>query len=293
MSVQMVSVIIVNWNTRDLLDTCLASVLRSTGLDGLEVIVVDNFSSDGSAEMVRSKYPSVILKAETTNHGYAKGNNIGFSLAEGDWILTLNSDTEIKPDVLHKTIRAMSALPKVGCAGVTQIGIDGRVQRSVRGFPSVIGILGDITGLGKMFPRSIFDSYRMVGFDYAETGPAPQPMGTYLMFRREALSAINAVRDPFDEDFPIFFNEVDLLKRLAASGWQTYYLSEISILHYGGESTKQVRKNMIWESHKSLVRYLWKHHGRSAMALILPLISAVVYVAALVRAKGYHAGFRP
>ena len=207
-------------------------------------------------------------------------------------MITLNSDTELSPDTLQRAIDHVKADPKMGCAGIRQIGVDGNTQSSVRGFPTLTGIFGDITGLGKLFPNSKLDSYRMTGFDYTKSGPCPQPMGTFLLFRNSALVSIGARECPFDESFPIFFNEVDLLKRLSLGGWETWYLSDVSLLHYGGESTRQVRKNMIWESHKSLMRYLWKYHLHSPMALILPFVGLVVYAAAFVRARGYHAGFK-
>jgi GT2 family glycosyltransferase len=117
-------------------------------------------------------------------------------------------------------------------------------------------------------------------------------MGTYLLFRREALASVGDVEAPFDPSFPIFFNEVDLLYRLDKAGWPTLYTPATWVRHHGGESTKQVRKSMIWESHRSLLRYLWKHHGKGLGAVGLWGLSAVVYAAAFVRARGYDAGFR-
>jgi GT2 family glycosyltransferase len=114
-------------------------------------------------------------------------------------------------------------------------------------------------------------------------------MGTFLLFRREALPD---PKHPFDEGFPIFFNEVDLLFRMKSAGWDCLYTPNAQIFHHGGESTKQVKKSMIWESHRSLVRYLRKHSGTVASRLGLPFVAAAIYAAAFVRAKGYHAGFR-
>ncbi len=136
------------------------------------------------------------------------------------------------------------------------------------------------------------DSYSLARFDYEVEQLAPQPMGTFLLFRRAALEAIGPVTAPFDEKFPIFFNEVDLLYRLKKAGWDCLYTPLAQIRHHGGESTKQVRKSMIWESHRSLVRYLWKHTGTGFGVVGLPFISCVIFAAAFVRAKGYDAGFR-
>ncbi len=103
---------------------------------------------------------------------------------------------------------------------------------------------------------------------------------------------MGSAKAPFDERFPIFFNDVDLVYRLKKQGWNCLYAPDVRIKHHGGESTKQVRKSMIWESHKSLVRYLWKHYGTGPGVLGLPLLTFFIYAAALVRAKGYDAGFR-
>ena len=281
----MLSVLIVNWNTRDLLRACLRSLREHPASVETETIVVDNASSDGSAEMVRAEFPEAILVASSVNTGYARGNNLAFERARGDRLLTLNPDTEVLEGTLDRALDALARHPHAGAVSVRLVGTDGETQRSVRGFPTIANVSGDVLGIG--------DAYRLTRFDYEEEGPAPQPMGTFLLFRREALEAIGDPKRPFDEGFPIFFNEVDLLKRLEERGWPAVYTPAASLLHHGGESTRQVRKAMIWESHRSLVRYLRKHPGTGFGRLALPLVSLAVYGAALVRAKGVHEGFRP
>lgn len=302
--------VIVNWNTAELLGQCLRSLFRNRVEGGFEVIVVDNFSSDHSVELVRNEFPDVILKACDVNFGYARGNNIGIELAKGEFILTLNSDTELEPDVLQRAVLKLESMPAYGAMGVKQIGVDGNVQQSVRGFPTLRGIFGDVSGLGKKY--AWLDGYRLNRFDYQKSQDAPQPMGTFLLFRREDLNKLQtpalgtqidqrklrtdffgiSTAFPFDTRFPIFFNEVDLLYRLHQLGVKCWYEAGISIKHFGGESTKQVRKNMIWESHLSLFRYLNKHtHGLARFSL--PFIYGIIWLGALVRAKGVHAGFQP
>lgn len=288
----MLSVLIVNWNTKDKLRSCLASIRKFPPDEPFEIIVVDNASSDGSAEMVRSEFPSVSLIASSTNEGYAKGNNRAFGVAKGDWLLTLNADTEFEDDSLQKAIRELAFKTEYGALAIRLVLPDGKTQRSVRGYPTVTNLFGEVTGLAKAFPKSRLASYSLPGFDYSEPGPAPQPMGTFLLFRRAALEAVGDPSAPFDERFPIFFNDVDLLKRLMAAGWPCWYSAAAHALHHHGASTSQVRKSMIWESHKSLVRYLGKH-ARGLAWLALPFVAIASYAVAFVRAKGYHAGFRP
>jgi GT2 family glycosyltransferase len=285
-----VSVIIVNWNTRNLLRNCLRTLGNQVGID-VEVIVVDNHSSDGSAEMVHQEFPTVRLLAETLNHGYAKGNNIGFQNATGDFLLTLNSDTELDPNVIETAAKQLEMMPQYAALGVKQIGVDGKVQSSIRGFPTFSGIFAELSGVGKLAPK--LDSYRLRSFDYSKSQPAPQPMGTFLLFRRSAVEQVSpSVGQAFDEQFPIFFNEVDLLYRMAQNGLPCWYESTIEILHLGGESTKQVKKNMIWESHLSLIRYFRKH-VKGLARILLPGVSFTIWIGALIRARGVHAGFRP
>jgi len=285
-----VSVVIVNWNTRDLLRNCLQTLLQQKKVK-TEIIVVDNHSSDGSAAMVRQEFPQVILLSENHNHGYAAGNNLGFTKATGDFVVTLNPDTELGPNVLSDAAEVLNELKYFGVLGVKQIGKDEKIQHSVRGFPTCKGIAGDLLKLNVL--SSKFDTYRLSRFDYNVSQPAPQPMGTFLMFKREALEKIAPqLYKPFDEQFPIFFNEVDLLYRLDKLNVQCWYESSVEILHLGGESTKQVRPNMIWESHRSLIRY-FKKHPQSCNQTFLPIVSAIIWLGAFIRAKGVHAGFRP
>jgi GT2 family glycosyltransferase len=283
----MISVLIVNWNTRDLLDACLKSIPGNSGGHDVEVIVVDNASHDGSADMVRERHPHVKLIEPGSNTGYARGNNLAFAASSGGYVLTLNPDTELESETLEESLKAMDRHPEAVALGACQIGTDGLIQRSVRGFPSLRGIIGELTGLAKAYPKSAWGAYQLPAFDYSVEQPAPQPMGTFLFFRRSALDQLQS--PPYDEQFPIFFNEVDLLYRLSKQGGQAWYVPSVRILHHGGEGTRQVRKAMIWESHRSLMRFFEKHHPSP----LLPLLKLLVYAGACLRARGVYAGFRP
>lgn len=289
----MLSVLIVNWNTKELLARCLHSLQENPPeAVPMEIIVVENDSSDGSAERVAQEFPNVKLIRATRNLGYAAGNNAAFARAQGEWLLTLNPDTEIGPGVLDAAVRGLQNRPGYGVWACQLVGLDGKVQASVRGFPSVIGVLGEALGLATRFTGSRWDSYRLSSFSYQESGPAPQPMGTFLLFRRSALAEIGNPARPFDEDFPIFYNEVDLLWRLRKAGWLCWFEASCQVRHVHGASTQQVRKSMIWESHRSLVRYAHKHGSWPVRLLMNFGGAAAIYLKALLRARGYDAGFR-
>lgn len=284
----MLSVIIVNWNTREHLRECLRSIDAHRTTEPLEVIVVDNASSDGSAAMVASEFPWVRLEASSQNLGYAKGNNLGFAVAKGEWLLTLNADTKFFDDSLQIAVDRLAAMPKAAVLAGTLLDEDAKtIQRSVRSFPRPSAIIPEILGLSKLFPRQ-FGEYRQVAFDYTKAQEAEQPMGTFLLFRKSALDEVGVM----DERFPIFFNEVDLLFRIKSAGWQIWYSPEVRIIHFGGQSTRQIPKKMVWESHRSLVRYYRKWYLKWWNAPLIWLSSAYVWLAAFIRARGWDAGFR-
>ncbi|MCU0317394.1 MAG: glycosyltransferase family 2 protein [Fimbriimonadaceae bacterium] len=288
----MLSILIVNWNTRDKLQECLTSLTHSKLPFATEIIVVDNASTDGSAEMVKQYFPHIICIESNSNLGYSGGNNLAYQAAKGEWILTLNPDTKLFPDTCHRAILSLSCHPECGALGAQLLNFDNSHQESVRGFPNFWGILGALTHLYKVAPATVWDSYRLTSFNYQESGYAPQPMGTFLLFHRKALESIGITTELFDPAFPIFFNEVDLLKRLHDFGFLCWYDPEVRLYHHHGSSTKQRKKSMIWESHKSLVRYFGKH-SRGPERLALPLISLASHLAAFIRARGYDKGFRP
>lgn len=287
----MLSVLIVNWNTKDMLRSCLASIAAHPPKDEFEVIVVDNASTDGSPEMMELEFPQWRLIRSGSNLGYAAGNNLAFNVASGEYLLTLNPDTEFEDDSLTTALETLVGRPEYGVLGLKLIGPDKTVQKSVRGFPTILGVIGAWTKLDSLAPIGPLGSYSLPAFDYSKDGPAPQPMGTFLLFRRTSLETVGDPKRPFDEDFPIFFNEVDLLARLSEAGLPCWYTAKAHVLHHHGASTRQVRKSMIWESHASLVRYFKKHLKGPGRAL-LPAIAVAAWVGAFVRAKGHHAGFR-
>jgi len=301
----MLTIVIVNWKTCQHLRRCLSS-LETFGLgDAMRVVVVDNNSQDGSVEMVRESFAWVHLLALDRNVGYAEGNNLGIasSLSDlsdpsDDLILTLNPDVEFFDDSLRIAAGEMHSSRDVGAMGIRLVDPDGvTTQASVRSFPRPSAIVPEMLGLSRLLP-GVFGQYRMRGFDYGKSQEVEQPMGTFVLYRVAALSDASDWSDssdpsegPFDTQFPIFFNEVDLLQRIANAGWKIWYCAEARLKHHGGASTRQVRKPMIWESHRSLVRYYRKWYFRWWNAPLFWLFAGLVYFGALVRAQGWSVGF--
>jgi GT2 family glycosyltransferase len=255
----MLSILIVNWNTREYLRACLESIQNSCQALNHEIIVVDNNSSDGSAEMVALEFPQVHLLASGENLGFAAGNNLAYEYSRGQWLWLLNPDTEVFEGAPQKLIAFLEADAKRGA--VASALIDARThkpQYSCRTFPTPAALWVEALGLARRFPRSRrFGFYRMGWWRYRDTRQVEQPMASSFLLRREAVENIGGL---FDETFPIFFNDVDLCWRLKHNGWQIWYLSEAKVLHWGGAGTSQRRAAMIAESHRSLRRFYEKHY---------------------------------
>ena len=269
------SVCIVNWNTCGYLRECLTSLLAYPPAgDEIEVIVVDNASSDGSAEMAAGEFPSVILLAETANRGYAEGNNLALEHATGDALLLLNPDIVVHPESLTNAAHFAAAHPKLGAFGCRLVGADGKTQRSLRSFPDPGPVFWEYLGFSHFFPKSrLFGAYRMTWFDYNSVIEADQPMGSFLWISRAAYQGVGGM----DPQFPIFFNEVDwCLRAKRECGFPIYYTPDVVVTHYGGGSTRQVKATMVRESHRSLLRFYEKHSPNLAPPVKWLLRTAVL-----------------
>lgn len=266
------SVLIVNWNTRDYLRACLSSL--ETACAGLEyeIIVVDNASHDDSSEMVRTHFTTVRLIASAENIGFAKGNNLAYQHARGEWIWLLNPDTEVLRQVPQKMLAFLEESTRRGAVASALIDMKTRCpQQSCRTFPSPAALWIEASGLAKKYPRSRrFGFYRMGWWRYHDARIVEQPMASSFMIRREAIEEIYEAETGglFDEKFPIFFNDVDLCWRLWQRKWEIWYLPDAGVLHHGGASTSQVKPAMIAESHRSLNAFYEKHY-RSILSPLL------------------------
>jgi GT2 family glycosyltransferase len=262
----LLSIIIVSWNTRALLDACLASVERELtgamgGLDQAEVFVVDNASADQSAEMVAEKYPWVRLTANKDNRGFAAGNNQAFSISTGEYVLMLNPDTEVKPGALKTLIDFFADHPKAAVVAPQLLNTDGSIQRSCRQFPTFVGMLYELIGLSRMFPPSSprglkFREYKMLDWNHDDEREVDQPEGACLMIKRSVLDQVGML----DEGFFMLFEEVDWCYRVKKAGYQIWFTPRAQVMHHYGQSIKQVKVAMILSSHRGLYRFWHKHY---------------------------------
>ncbi len=254
-----VSVVIPSWNTRDLLAVCLDHVFNLERPPA-EVIVIDNASADGSADMVAERFPAVRLQRNARNEGFAIGCNQGIRLANEPYILLLNADTEMAQDALEVLVRFLDANPEYGAAAPRLVHPGGGTQRACQAFPNLLTPLFFATPFERWFPNSPeLVRYFERGFDHEHERDINQPPAACFLVRRSALDAVGL----FDESLWLFFNDVDLSRRLVAAGWRTRFLPQTVVAHHVGASTRQFG-SFVPEWHKNRLAYYRKHHGRGA-----------------------------
>ena len=263
------SVIIVNWNVRELLDACLASVYASE-LDGLalEIIVVDSASHDGSVDMLRRRRPGVIVLPQSENIGFTRGNNIGLAHATGDYLLLLNPDTEVHPLALKQMLERMAAQPEAGIMGPHTLNSDGSHQSTRRRFPTLMTGIFESSWLAGWAPASVERDYRMLDRADDEVCEADWVQGSAMLMRREVYQSIGGL----DEGFSMYSEELDYCRRAKAAGWQVIYHGGAVITHHGGKSSQQASARAQIHFHRSKLRYFRKHHGERVYAFLRVLI---------------------
>jgi GT2 family glycosyltransferase len=294
------SIVIVSWNVRDLLRRCLASVTSDQGLVirdqeaspnhqslitnhlVIELIVVDNGSTDGSAMMVRDEFPAVHLVASDTNLGYPGGNNAGLHLAQGRYVMILNPDTEVRPGALAALVTYADAHPDVGVVGPQLLNPDGSVQSSRRRFPTFTTALFESTWLQPLAPRRLLERYYVLDQPDDATLDVDWVDGAALVARREAVEQVGLL----DEGFFMYSEELDWCRRFRQAGWRVVYLPTAQIVHHRGKSSEQVVAARHIHFQTSKVRYFRKHHGAlTAETLRLFLLGNYVWQLALEGAK--------
>jgi GT2 family glycosyltransferase len=270
-----ISIIIINWNTHDLLAACLRSIYQTARNLDLEIIVVDNGSKDDSCEMLRREFPWVRLIENGENVGFARANNQAARMAQGQYIFLLNSDAELQTDSLQLILALAKNEPKAGIVGAHLLNPDGSFQASHTPFPTLWREFLILTGLGRASSGRWFPSRG------PELDKGPQPVdyveGAALLIRRDIYLQLNG----FDEGFFMYAEEVDLCYRLRKAGWQVWYHPQARILHHGGGSSLNRRTQREGDLYRSRVRFFRKHYGNRAaefLKLQIYILTAVKLV---------------
>ena len=256
------AIVVVNWNTRELLAQVLESVYAAADGLSLEIVVVDNASHDGSADMVRNRFPAVHLVENATNVGFARANNQAVHASRGELILLLNSDTIVQPGALAHLVAFMQAHPEAGIVGANVRNGDGTPQRCYGRFPNLLTETATIWGLDTRPPfAGWLNPQQDLG---SEAIQADWVMGAALVIRRAAFLQAGQ----FDPGYFMYSEEVDLARAVKQAGWHTYVLGSARIVHLGQQSNKHLPALMKAQLLLSKIRYFRKHQGRLVAAAI-------------------------
>jgi GT2 family glycosyltransferase len=254
-----VSIIIVNWNTKEYLRNCLDSIHQAiSGIDA-EIIVVDNASEDGSVEMVQMEFPSVKLINNCKNLGFAKANNIGIASSVGNYLCLINSDVIVDRNCIKELVGYLKKNKNVGMAGPTIKNSDGIVQTSCKDYPTLWNMFSRTMALDRLFPNSqLFGGRMMTYWTHDAIQSVEVLSGCFWCVRREALDSVGML----DENFFLYAEDIDWCKRYRDAGWDVVFYPGAEATHFGGASSANAPIRFYIEMHKADLQYWEKHHGK-------------------------------
>lgn len=274
------SVVVVNYNVKHFLEQALHSVSKAMkGVDG-EVFVVDNNSADGSCEMVRRKFPDVILIENKSNTGFSVANNQAIRQAKGKYVLLLNPDTVVEEDCFLQCTRFMDEHPDAGGLGVKMIDGKGKfLPESKRGLPTPEIAFYKMFGLASVFPKSKrFGGYHLGYLNNDQVHEVDVLSGAFMMIRKATLEKTGLL----DEDYFMYGEDIDLSYRITKAGYKNYYFPNTTIIHYKGESTKKTSVNYVFVFYRAMIIFAQKHYSNKHAALFSFLISMAIYLRAAI-----------
>ncbi len=277
----LVSVVVVTYNSANEIVMCLQSLGLELQGDISQIIVVDNDSSDKTRNFVSAVADSetgVELLCNDQNLGFTRALNQGLKRCRGQYILILNPDTCLRPSCLSTLRQALDAHKNVGVVAPQLLNPDETVQPSCRRFPRRQDLIWELSGLSRVFAKSRqFNHWRMGDFDHLSSRAVDQPQGACLFFSKAVLDEVGL----WDEQFPMFFSDVDWCLRVKNSGYGTYFESAAKVGHMRGASVFKYRTRMLWTSHRSFYHYFVKH--KQSFVLVNELFGVILWLVCLVR----------
>lgn len=271
----MLSVIIVSYNVRFFLEQCLYAASRASQHLAVEVIVVDNHSSDGTVSYLKPLFPSVTWVVNDVNAGFGRACNQGLAKCKGELVLFLNPDTLIPEDSLAACIRYLQETPAAGALGVPMISGRGKyLPESKRSFPAPLASFYKLSGLATLFPSSgHFNRYALGNQDAWQTQQVEVLAGAFFMCRKKVLD----ITGGFDERFFLYAEDIDLSYRIRQAGWQTHYFAGTSIIHFKGKSRGREQTAHVKHFYSSMLLFVEKHyHTRWSAAYRLLIRCAIL-----------------
>jgi len=263
-----ISIIIVNWNTREFLDRCLESIETSHRNDNVassETVVVDNASVDGSLEMLEKRFPWVNTIENLENMGFAQANNQGIGASSGELILLLNSDTKLHHNSISTLVSFMDLHPLAGASGAQLLNADGSLQTSCHPMLTPGREFWRLMFLDKIWPIAM---YPMTRWDMSNPRQVDVLKGACLMLRRSALEEIGVL----DERYFMYTEEVDICYRLEQAGWESWYVPDAVVTHFGAASSSQMSEKMYLQLYRSKVQFYRKFGGERRASVFKNLL---------------------
>jgi GT2 family glycosyltransferase len=253
-----VSIIVVAWNVRELLGNCLRSVYQETRGIEFEVIYVDNGSVDGSLEMVRQEFPQVRIIANKDNKGFIRANNQAIEVANGRYVLLLNSDTIVLENAIAKTLGFADQHPEAAVVGCRVLNPDRTLQESCFRFYSTLNMLLDVSWLSRAFPRNkLFGRKIYGGWDYDTVREVDVVVGCFSLVRMAAIRQVGVM----DERFFVYGDDIDWCYRFVKAGWKVQFTPAGQIIHYGGQTTKKEAGRFSLQLHGAVLINVKTHYN--------------------------------
>jgi GT2 family glycosyltransferase len=269
---KILSVIIVTWNTKTLVNECIDSIFALPEYsDSVEIIVIDNGSTDGTDKLISEKYKEIVYIRNNDNVGYAPAVNQGVKIAEGKYVLLLGSDTVLKPNSLKRCISFLDENNNAGAVGCKLVFPDGSPQGNCKKFPTLRNGFFTYLSLDKLN-----HDYDMLWFNYDKTIKVDQIATTFLMIKGDLIKKLGG----FDERYKILYNDVDLCKRIWNENKEIYFLHDAEVIHHGSYSTKKARYQVRRIMYDDIYRYYRTKFGRKSI-LLLPVLKLRLFLTVL------------
>ena len=284
------SIIIVTYNHESEIKTCLLSLSDAIAQLHTEIFIIDNHSSDKTVSVAQKVLAifdteqSWSIFCNATNIGFTKAVNQGLKLSQGKYVLLLNPDTEIPAGIFQSLIQIFEKNNDVGIVSPQFRNPDGTIQPSCRRFPRHRDVIYNALGLHWLFRNSQeFNYWKMGDFDHQIQREVEQPQGAFLLARSEAVAPVGLL----DEQFPMFFSDVDWCRRFIANGWKILFVPGVQIIHHQGTSIYRNRLKMIWSSHRSFFHYFRKYYRGALWSPVNFFTGELLILLAMLRSIGY------